>query len=122
VTGRRPQQLSIEVEHVGTVAIVAANGEVDLATADEFANALDPDRHDGRGLVLDLRSVPFMDSSGLAVVVRVADRLRDRFAVVVAEGSPVERLFELTEVLGSLSAFRDTGAAPEAPAAGGAGA
>ncbi len=116
---RGSHQLAVATERRGDAAVVTVKGDVDLATAEELASALDPERQDAPALVLDLRHVPFMDSSGLAVVMRTADRLTERFAAVLEEGSPVERLFDLTGVLESLATFRDPGAAVAAVSDGG---
>lgn len=118
MSGRNAKRLAVSSEQRGGVTVVAPSGEIDLATADELASALDHGRRDGSALVLDLRRVPFMDSSGLAVVMRVVERLGARFAVVLEEGSPVERLFDLTGVLESLGTFRDPGAAVAAAGSG----
>ena len=80
----------------GGVAIVRVRGEIDLATAEEFgANLAMQDRD--KPLVLDLSGVTFMDSSGLGTLLTDAKE-RDSIAVVVAEGSAVERLFDLAGI------------------------
>jgi anti-sigma B factor antagonist len=76
-------------------------GEIDLATSDEVAAALDEMREAGfRRVVLDLSEVTFVDSSGIRAIVearRAADR--DRVALVVVPGPPaVQRVFTLTGV------------------------
>jgi anti-sigma B factor antagonist len=79
------------------VAYLAVAGEVDLANAEQFGEALH-ESGDGRtGVMIDLRGVSFMDSSGLAVLFRAAHDLGPRLMVVAAPGSAVERLLELTE-------------------------
>jgi anti-sigma B factor antagonist len=49
--------------------IVAVRGEVDLATADEVQRVLDELRSEGwRDVVVDLREVEFLDSTGLSLL------------------------------------------------------
>ena len=101
-------QVSVERRTVnaGEVAIVRAQGEVDLGNADELASVLQADTCDGcDGVVLDLLGVPFMDSSGLRAVLVAADRLASGLVVVLSPGSPVRRLFELAEVTDRLPAY-----------------
>ena len=101
-------QISVERRTVdaGEVAIVRAQGEVDLGNADELAGALQADPCDGcDGVVLDLLGVPFMDSSGLRAVLVAADGLESGLVVVLSPGSPVLRLFELAEVTDRLPAY-----------------
>ncbi len=88
VTGRR-----------GQIAIVSAEGEVDLETADSLATALRAQiAAGGDGVVLDLLGVPFMDSSGLKQLLAASNELRDRLIVVLSPGSPVRRLLDLAEI------------------------
>jgi anti-anti-sigma factor len=84
-------------------------GEVDLATVPELDRLLDDlaDREHGR-LLIDLSSVEFMDSTGLASIIR-ALRAADAngHGLTVRGGSPqVQRLFELTGLVDRLT-FED---------------
>ena len=60
----------------GNVTVVKITGEVDLATVDAVERELDPlmqtppDR-----VVFDMAGVSFMDSSGIALLLRVAERV-----------------------------------------------
>ena len=57
----------------GEIAVVRAQGEVDLGNADELAGALGSSTCvESDGVVIDLLGVPFMDSSGLRVVLVAA--------------------------------------------------
>jgi len=79
--------------------VAALSGEVDLAAAEAVeerirtALADEPDV-----VVLDLRGVEFLDSSGLRVVLALDRAQRDRGArlVVVRGGRRVARVMELT--------------------------
>jgi anti-anti-sigma factor len=87
----------VERERIGDVSVVSVFGEIDLATAEETAAALDLARPGARVLVLDLRGVRFMDSSGLHLAIEEQLRARDeghRFAIVRGPEA-VRRLFEI---------------------------
>lgn len=100
--------VEVRIEERNGLALVIARGEIDLATVDELALAVDPTRHQSsRGVIADLRSVSFMDSSGLAVIMRAAAALDGRFSVVLKPGSAVERLFSITGVLDGMLTFSD---------------
>lgn len=49
--------------------VVAARGELDLATAPQLEEVLLPALKDGGAVVLDLRALEFMDSTGVRVIV-----------------------------------------------------
>lgn len=89
-------------QHDGGVVVIAS-GEIDLWSAPEVRAALAP--HQADGVVLDLRSVTFMDSSGLGLIVEQQQRARKhgfRFAVSLERTSDVHRILEmsgLTKVL-----------------------
>ncbi len=62
--------LTLEVQHAAGMTLVAAAGEIDLSTRDRLRECLV--RLDGP-VVIDLAEVPYLDSSGIGVIV-VADR------------------------------------------------
>ena len=81
------------------IAVIEANGEIDLQTADSLAGALRSQIAAGvGGIVLDLLEVPFMDSSGLKQLLAASNEMRERFVVVLAPESTVRRLLELAEL------------------------
>jgi anti-anti-sigma factor len=81
--------------------VVAPEGELDLATAAAVDAQLRELRESGfERLVLDLRGLSFMDSSGIQLLVRwTRDAAHDEceFAVVRG-GGPVDRILQLTTV------------------------
>jgi anti-sigma B factor antagonist len=81
-----------------TILFVA--GEVDLYTAPAVREAAVGAMESGADhLVLDLTDVPFMDSSGLAVIVACLKRLRELggdLALVSPPNSPPTKLLSLT--------------------------
>jgi len=88
----------------GGIAVVAS-GEIDLWSAPEVKAALAVEGMRAASVVLDLRGVTFMDSSGLGLIVESNQRARRqgfRFAVAVGGASDVQRILEmsgLTKVL-----------------------
>jgi anti-sigma B factor antagonist len=96
--------LRCHVERVGDVVVVRPVGELDLATIDAVREPLDANHADGAGpVVLDLRSVTFMDSTGLRLVVHEHRRAgAGGLRVQVAAGSAVHRLLVLTGLLAVL--------------------
>jgi anti-sigma B factor antagonist len=82
--------------------IVAPSGELDLATADRLADAIDELSIAGFDqIVLDLRAVSFMDSTGLRLVVGQVRR-PDATVRLIDGGPAVARLFDLTGVRADL--------------------
>jgi anti-anti-sigma factor len=82
VNGR--SDFHVDSQHSDGYLMVSPHGDVDLATADTVRAALES--HDGPDpLLLDLRNVDFLDTSGLRVIVEAAHRAEadgHRFAVV----------------------------------------
>jgi anti-sigma B factor antagonist len=88
--------LRVDARRVGDACVVAAHGEIDLATCRAAQAALDGCR-EAAALVLDLRGVEYMDTSGLRLVFAERERAADgnyRFAVVPGPRR-VQRLFEI---------------------------
>jgi len=93
----------IESEQRGSLSLVRVYGEIDMSndrdvlTAIEAAVARETDR-----LVVDLTNTTYMDSAGLALLLRLAERIQARqqlLSVVVPVDSRVRRAFELTGLL-----------------------
>lgn len=95
----RPDLFSCEVSRNGSTAWVRPAGDLDLDTVHRVESALAQLRDDGCGnLVLDLRGLTFMDSTGLRLVIRWHTAAQDegfRFAVVPGP-EVVQRVFRLT--------------------------
>jgi anti-sigma B factor antagonist len=92
-------RLKVEMQNGGGDVLLAVCGEVDMATAPDLDAALERALvGDGGRLIVDLREVGFLDSAGLALLVR-----HDRNAatsgrhLIVVKGPPhVQQVFELT--------------------------
>jgi anti-anti-sigma factor len=90
--------LNLTIERRGGAAVVQAEGEVDLDTAEALAAALRKADDGTAPVVVDLIGVPFMDSSGLRTLLVAVNELGDRFALVVSTGSPIAHLLDVTQV------------------------
>jgi anti-sigma B factor antagonist len=79
--------------------VVVARGELDLGSADDLRAVLRGPEAQANTVVLDLRGVTFIDSSGLSVIVghnRRAEADGFRFAIAVGGARTVERVFDLS--------------------------
>jgi anti-anti-sigma factor len=95
----KPFELRTEHDHGAPRLVVA--GELDLATAEELENELRQLESSQPGvLVLDLRELDFMDSTGLRTVIAADTRARERGArlVVIRAPEEVHRVFRLTRM------------------------
>jgi anti-anti-sigma factor len=94
--------LELETTRSGQVAVVAPTGELDLSGAAVLQAELDrlAEERELGGVVLDLRGLEFMDSSGLRLVVLADMQAREagrRFALVRGDET-VHRVFEITRM------------------------
>lgn len=78
--------------------VVIPRGEIDLATVDLVREAVDREQQPGEAVVLDLREVAFMDTSGLRYVLELTERgHRQGFGVRLVRGPrAVQRVFEVS--------------------------
>ncbi len=94
--------LSFQTTVTGDVAVVALSGELDVAGAALLEHELDrvAADHEASRLVLDLRDLDFMDSTGLRLMVLADQRARadDRRLSVVRGQPDVQRVFEITRM------------------------
>jgi anti-sigma B factor antagonist len=104
---RPPSVYAIEARDlVDGITVLALSGELDLAAAPALRDRLDDARAaGGRGVVLDMAEVTFLDSSALRELLRADAALRTDGVplVLAAVRPPVERLLELTRTTGMLT-------------------
>jgi anti-sigma B factor antagonist len=88
----------IELSRSGETVTVAPTGELDIATVPRLADALAAAERPYERLVLDLRGLSFIDSSGLRLVLMEVERAAgEGHAVEVIPGDErVQRIFRLT--------------------------
>ena len=85
----------------GRAAVISVSGELDLATGPELEQALDGvSGSPAELLVIDLRQLEFMDSTGLSIIVKAHQRLagEGRELGLVKGPAQVQRLLDLTGV------------------------
>ena len=88
---------SVEVHRRERVVVVAPAGEIDVATVERLREPLHAAEENAGVVVLDLRRVGFMDTSGLQLVFDEQRRsAQSTFEFVVVRGSPqLQRLFDI---------------------------
>ena len=67
----RPREFDIDVSDDGALFVVAPSGELDLATVPSVREALARCSATHHALVLDLREVTFMDSTGVRLLIEI---------------------------------------------------
>ncbi|MEV5011302.1 STAS domain-containing protein [Streptomyces sp. NPDC056159] len=83
------------------VALLTVDGYLDVDTATELQAHLANQLHHGRRhFLLDLSAVPFMDSSGMNIILRVYQEARERAGSVhiIAPAPAVLRILDLTGI------------------------
>ena len=96
-----PEAFSVRTERHGDAAVVVPTGELDLATAPALEEALGRAFEDGSGrVVLDLRELEFIDSSGLRTLLTARRRAEEADAQfsLVAGHRALERTLEIAGV------------------------
>jgi len=86
----------LEISELGPAAI-GVSGEVDAHSAPELAEHLAALPADGSDVRVDLSSVPFMDSSGLRVLIEAHQRIgaTGHRLVLTASSDAVKRLLDV---------------------------
>lgn len=109
--------LAVERSRVDGYELLAVEGELDIATAPRMIAALnDAFAELELPLVVDLSSVNFMDSTGLALLINAYRRVKRRgqgFAIV-CPGGPISRVFEIADMVDSLHVCPDRASAEKA--------
>ena len=102
--------LAVERTSRDGVDVLLVEGEIDVASAPRLIAALnDAVAEAARSVIIDLTSVGFMDSTGLALLINAHRRLavrRKGFAVVCPAG-PLRRVFEITDMVDTLRVCPD---------------
>ena len=91
----------VDVRNEGAASVLALSGELDLSSSPQLEQELDRALQEGTSqLIVDLRELEFMDSTGLSVLVKAHQRVQEagvQFAVVKGSAQ-VQRLLSLTGV------------------------
>lgn len=80
-SGEGPAPFSLDVDDRDPVSVMTVRGELDLVTAPEVETAVTERLKAGRHVVLDLRELDFLDSSGIRALV-------EGRAIAEEQGSP----------------------------------
>lgn len=93
--------LTVVVARTGSVHTIALSGELDMANADTFAARLEVSEAEGaESIVIDLSTLQFVDSTGIALLVAADHRLnqdgRRRLTIVPSPAPAVTRVMETT--------------------------
>jgi anti-anti-sigma factor len=88
-------------------AWVHATGELDLVTAPQLGQVLREAQLSARLVVLDLRELTFMDSSGVHVILDAASGARQASGRLILVRGPahIDRLLALTDVCDEVETF-----------------
>jgi anti-anti-sigma factor len=112
---------TMPADSVGGVPVVTPTGALDLAGVRSLASKLAELAGSPGDTVLDLSQVGFMDSVGLAVVLKAANRFRrqdKQLVVVVPPAGNIARLIDVTGASAgvSVAGTRDEALSRAAPA------
>lgn len=105
-----PTPFEVANDQVGEVCVLSVSGELDLGTAPQLEQPLEEALSSHDSLLIDLSSCEFIDSTGIALLVRAWQRLDgepshesdSRFALC-GLNDQVRRLLELSGLSSSLS-------------------
>ena len=96
-----PPPFNIEVAYDGHETRLRPVGELDMSTSPRLEAALEDASLPGRRVIVDLRGLDFMDSTGLTLLTRWSLAAeRDGFSLALVPGNGrIQRLFELTRLV-----------------------
>jgi anti-anti-sigma factor len=90
----------VEAEQRGLLCVIRLHGEVDISNDKEVLAAIEMAvPHGALRLIVDLTHTTYLDSAGLALLFRLAERLqarRQQMGIVAPVESPVRTVLELT--------------------------
>jgi anti-sigma B factor antagonist len=99
-SGHRRPRFGMDVTRTARTAVITLTGEFDVVCADAFKRRLaDSIEDEPPHVVLDLRPLTFIDSTGLAMLLRVNEMAADQdFALWVVSGpdDPPAKIFRMT--------------------------
>jgi anti-sigma B factor antagonist len=96
----------VEVRNADATTVISVSGELDLASSPALEEELERvSQSDAQLVVVDLRNLEFMDSTGLSVLVRAHQRAEEngRRLGLVNGSQQVQRLLTLTGVADRLT-------------------
>ncbi len=121
------ESLRVVTDGRNGITRLALSGELDMATVDVLTNALlDSERDGASAIMLDLRDLTFMDSTGLHAFLQARERSQGNghSLLFVGASHPVRTVFEIAgmesvldehEAVSTLGQFTADGHGAEAP-------
>jgi anti-anti-sigma factor len=94
------EDFSTKVTHTDGTILVEVRGEVDMTTAPALSKVLDSALAEHGRVMIDLRSIAFIDSSGLAALLRAHQAAPQR--VVIRPSPRTRRVIEVAGLSGVL--------------------
>ncbi len=92
----------VEANTVDSATIVRVSGEIDLSNAAQVRDAIGAAVPDAATvIVLDLSGTAYLDSAGIAMIFRLAERLRynrQELRLVVPPDAPIRAVIRLTKL------------------------
>lgn len=106
---------SIEVAQQNDRTVLSLTGELDIATVAELEDAINARLGAGETVVVDLRGLVFMDSSGVRALVAghaAAQEAKGSLIIVrAAKGTEVDRVVDISGIAGALGMIDEPPAA-----------
>lgn len=97
--------------------VVVIEGEIDSSNSDEISHRLRMTiSNQGMALVIDLTPTTYIDSAGINVLFRLGlelDERQQRLHIVVASGSPIERMLTIVGLDRAIPTFSTRASALE---------
>jgi anti-sigma B factor antagonist len=101
-----PAPFKVHSEQRQGVFVIQVEGELDMNTAPQLERQLEaPLAAPGSSLVLDLSRCEFIDSTGIALIVRAWQTLDDRFSLC-GVGDQVKRVLDVTGLESTIPTHR----------------
>ena len=96
--------LILRSERDGETHVVELLGELDIAGAPRLEEELlSVEASDAESIVIDLRGLEFIDSTGIRLLLMAADRCSDNGRLTILRGpAQVHRVFEITDLVNRL--------------------
>lgn len=100
------RNFAVQAQITERAVTLVLSGELDLVSSPDLERAMEAQAHsDAELIVLDLRKLDFMDSTGLHMVLRIQQGVHEagrRFALIRGPDQ-VQRLFDLTGLTETLT-------------------
>jgi anti-anti-sigma factor len=111
-----PPELAVTESRVGHRLVLAAEGEVDVASVDMLCAALDAAAQSGCAEVwLDLSELEFMDSTGITAIIVAHTAFNSRRFALICPPGPIRRVLEIAGIEHAIPVYATRSDAHSAP-------